>query len=238
MELHKALRHIINTEGPEIIKDIRLVNILDDFKAYEDIPASKYILRAIMVDGYANKLLEIGKWDNSTILLTNKFASTTGFIIENVNLIFQSLAYGLGWINNITNAEISLIPHQSKLPYQKRQTILTKWNDKMSEDEKEQYILNLIDFDHSRERELNVFVENLSISVDYNNDILLSFELVRKVKGASASLHYAIYDLKNRINYTSTLGTLLSDSVNHKPFQTRIYGLSADQISKIRLFWD
>lgn len=33
MELHKALRHIIQTEGQDILKEIRLVNILDDFKA-------------------------------------------------------------------------------------------------------------------------------------------------------------------------------------------------------------
>ena len=77
MELHKALRHIIETEGQDIIKEIRLVNILDDFNAYQDIPASKYILRAIIADGYSSKLLQIGKWDNFAKALSTKFHSLT-----------------------------------------------------------------------------------------------------------------------------------------------------------------
>ena len=101
MELHKALQHIIQTEGQDIIKEIRLVNILDDFNAYQDIPASKYILRAIIAEGYTNKLLALDKWDNNAVMLSQKFSTITGFIPESVSIIFQSLAYGLGWKNSI-----------------------------------------------------------------------------------------------------------------------------------------
>lgn len=99
MELHKALRNIIQTDGPEILKEVRLVNILDDFNAYQDIPASKYILRSIIAEGYTSKLLALGKWDNNAVMLSQKFSSMTGFIPESVFVIFQSIAYGLGWIN-------------------------------------------------------------------------------------------------------------------------------------------
>lgn len=40
MELHQALKHIIKTEGADIITDLRLVNILNDFNAYKDIPTA------------------------------------------------------------------------------------------------------------------------------------------------------------------------------------------------------
>lgn len=104
MELHKALKQIIDTQGPEIIQDLRLVNLLDDFKAYEEIPSSKYILRAIITDGYSQKLLELGSWNNQSVAIVNKFASLTGFIPKNVNIIFHSLAYALGWKDEIDNS--------------------------------------------------------------------------------------------------------------------------------------
>lgn len=103
MELYKALKNIIQTEGPEIVKDLRLINILNDFNAYNDIPASKYILRAIIADGYSSKLLSMNIWDNQTEGLIHKFITTTGFVPNSAYLIFQSIAYGLGIINSVSN---------------------------------------------------------------------------------------------------------------------------------------
>lgn len=101
MELHQALRNIIEKEGTEIIKDIKVINFLDDYNAFDNLPALKYILKSIIVEGYSIKLLTIGKWDNQAISLVNKFAATTGFIPEFIDILFQSLAYGLGWIKEI-----------------------------------------------------------------------------------------------------------------------------------------
>lgn len=103
MELHNALRAVIQSEGDAIITDIRLVNILDDFKAYSEMPAAKYILRAIIADGVAQKLLHIGNWNNDAINLASSFASITGFIPEMVETLFKSLAFGLSWIDDEDN---------------------------------------------------------------------------------------------------------------------------------------
>ena len=46
MDLHLALKNIIQTEGENIIKDTKIIHILNDFNAFQNIPASKYILRA------------------------------------------------------------------------------------------------------------------------------------------------------------------------------------------------
>lgn len=106
MELHKALKHIVDTEGSEIIKDLRLVNILDDFKAFEQFPAFKYILRSIIAEGYSQKLNEIGKWDNRSIALVNNYIQHTGFIQDYVCFIFKSLALGLGWESITLNKDL------------------------------------------------------------------------------------------------------------------------------------
>lgn len=107
MELHQALKHIIKAEGQDIVTDLRLVNILNDLNAYQDIQGSKYILRAIIADGFAQKLLHIGSWNNDAINLASRFASNTGFMPESVEVLFKSLAFGLGWVNQLpktTNA--------------------------------------------------------------------------------------------------------------------------------------
>ncbi len=102
LDLHVALRNIIDIEGVDIINESRIINILSDCKTFDAMPASKYILRAIIADGYTKRLLSFGKWDVNAMTLCNHFATCTGFQEEYVNLIFQSLAYGLGYLNSIT----------------------------------------------------------------------------------------------------------------------------------------
>lgn len=111
MELHKALRHVIKAEGQDIIKELRLVNILDDFNAYTDLPAAKYILRAIISDGYMDKYLSIGRLNNQMEMLSQKISNNTGFNHETVILIFTYIAYGLGWIEEVTNPSTRLKEH-------------------------------------------------------------------------------------------------------------------------------
>lgn len=116
MELHLALRNIIKTDGPSIITEGRLVNILCDFQAFDAIPASKYVMRAIIDDGYSKKLLQSAKWDMNAQQLSGQFASSTGFQPDIVWTIFQSLAYGLGWKNSIEKYSVqkpAMSPRQS-----------------------------------------------------------------------------------------------------------------------------
>lgn len=241
MELHKALRNIIKTDGPEILRDIRLVNILDDFNAYQDIPASKYILRAIIVDGFSSKLMAIGKWDNTAEALAIKFANITGFIPESVSLIFQAIAFGLGWIKEFTpvsTANPNTTSSQGNTTNPNIQNNPKGWRKGMSEDELERFVFSLIDFDHSREKVLKVHWENASIEVDSDKHLSFSFELVRDAKKAYGYLRYAVYDLRNKIKGTGTLGYLFDDDINHKPVVGYINELTINKIGKIRLFWD
>lgn len=155
MELHKALRSIIKTDGPEILRNIRLVNILDDFNAYNDIPASKYILRAIISDGYADNLLHLGKWDNQAQAIINKFCVTTGFKEEAVWNIFQSVAFGLEWI-------LIYNPIQSKISnntnYVAPKVIPNSDFSCMTRAQQESYITGLIEVDGNIESKLGITI--------------------------------------------------------------------------------
>lgn len=116
MELHQALRNIVKTDGPSIITESKLINILSDFQAFDSLPASKYVTRAIIDDGYSKRLLACKKWDSSAQQVSHQFALNTGFQLDLVNKIFQSLAYGLGWLNSIdnsiTNQSAPIVPTQ------------------------------------------------------------------------------------------------------------------------------
>lgn len=237
MELHKALRNIIQTDGPEVLKEVRLVNILDDFNAYQDIPASKYILRAIISDGFTSKLLILGKWNIEAEKLAGKFAALTGFIPVSVFKIFLCIAYGLGWADEDTiqsskTALNNVSPNQPPLSPR----VHSSWNKNMTEDEKEQFLLSIVDFDHSREQELNIYVENLSISIDEEEHPIFSFEYVRTSKDAYGRLNYAVYDLRKKLKESSCFYTFFPEDINHKPVVETLYRVKVSDISKIRLF--
>lgn len=119
MELHQALKHIIKAEGQDIVTDLRIINILNDLNAYQDIQGSKYILRAIIDDGFAVRFRQIGSLNSQAQSMIKKFADITGFNEYSVTRIFHSLAYGLGWINTMPktpNPNPNPIPNPSPMP--------------------------------------------------------------------------------------------------------------------------
>ena len=111
MELHQALKHIIRCEGQDIVTDLRIINILNDLNAYQDIQGSKYILRAIFDDGFASRFYQTGSLNKQANDLIRRFTTTTGFNEESVLKIFHSLAFGLGWIS-----QMPITPSQKPVP--------------------------------------------------------------------------------------------------------------------------
>lgn len=248
MELHNALRNIVQTDGKEILKDVRLVNILDDFNAYQDIPASKYILRAIIADGYTGKLLMIGKWDIRAETLVQKFSTITGFIPELVSLIFQSIAFGLGWINSINventeNNQNQQKPSQVGESKHSRKQIPTGWRNDMTEDEKEEYLFSILEYDDSNEQQFHVKLENLSFELGEDDawiEIHCEFNRIGRIPINSYTnlyLYYALYDLKGRMRDSGMFNYMSNQEPNPKPVSEIWYKPKASQLSKIRLFW-
>ena len=184
MELYKALRKIIQTEGQDILNEPRLVNILDDFNAYQDIPGSKYIVRAINTDGYTAKLLSIGKWNADAEQLANKFAMITGFVPESVSVICHSIAYGLGWINAI------------QLHSKNSNNTTQSTSNKIS---KEEELLNKIEINTSGQNGRKVIAKNFSCRINSVTSFTLFCEFHKSHPKKDGTMHYALYDFKGRI---------------------------------------
>lgn len=55
MELHKAIKEIVGSKGPDMIKDPQIINYLLDYQAFKEKPATKLILRDVINAEYAEK---------------------------------------------------------------------------------------------------------------------------------------------------------------------------------------
>ena len=96
MKLKYALKSIVEEEGKEILKETRVVNILSDYKSFDEVPASKIILKMLIDDGYTNQLLESDDFASKAEFLSNYFISALGFQADYVYYVFNSISYALG----------------------------------------------------------------------------------------------------------------------------------------------
>lgn len=105
MELYNALKNILSLQGAEILKDSRLVNILSDFKAYEEFAAAKFVIKSLISEGLMTKFILEGqsKNDYETVIATNKqnLVDNYGFMEGLSEYVLRSIAYALGWIDDI-----------------------------------------------------------------------------------------------------------------------------------------
>ena len=60
MKLQDALKKIIREFGMRVLREKRLVFLLSDYKAFDDYPAVKQIMKSIAEDGYGKELCRLG----------------------------------------------------------------------------------------------------------------------------------------------------------------------------------
>ncbi len=96
--LHESLRMLVNTYGHEIYKNDKLINYLNDYCQFYP-PALYHIMKTLISDGYASKILEAANNANWTLLIQQyigKVQKSYGYQSIYVNYCFQSLAFGIG----------------------------------------------------------------------------------------------------------------------------------------------
>lgn len=105
MELHKALRQIIKTEGADIIADLRLVNILDDLKVFSDQKHLKNILRILIQDGKIVLGNSKKTWNENLDRQIIKVTDEYGWSMEIVAYVFKCITYGLFYTTKVPTLE-------------------------------------------------------------------------------------------------------------------------------------
>lgn len=103
MKLCDAIKKAIDDFGTDVIKDTRLANILSDYCAFTDIPATKQVIKTLLDDGIGiqlKRIVDSGKpWENELQALLNKSNEKHGFRNELIEYVFLCFAYALGWID-------------------------------------------------------------------------------------------------------------------------------------------
>lgn len=136
--LHIAMRDAIEQFGFEVLTESRLVNILLDYGAYSDVPASKTIIQAIVSGGYSQKILDLGKqkrsffssifnsdetinkpdgdeWRNKLESYAAMISKRNGFQRSLVDYVVECLVYGLDWIDYVPKLPQSQAASQTQV---------------------------------------------------------------------------------------------------------------------------
>lgn len=98
--LPQAIKIIVGLYGQDVVKDVRMVNIMGDVVTLEDNLAVKTILRDVLKLGYGGKVLAInGIKDDYNIKIkayTKEISDLYGYKETIVQYVLFSLAYGIG----------------------------------------------------------------------------------------------------------------------------------------------
>lgn len=201
LKLNEAIKYIIDQDGEEAILNPKIVNILSDLHAFNERPSAKYVLRAIISEGYSRKLLSIGRWNVKAQRLESIFVNATGFQSDLVDFIFQSVAYGLGWKSTIDFSE----NNQSKttLNQSRQNGKIQKPTGKFNAEKWEDYLESLIEWKIDFKKRLGADC-NISITVDTDKHFRVFADLEGKSDN-SVAIYVAIYDDKGKMRVSRML---------------------------------
>ena len=110
MELHKAIKEIVASKGPDMICNLQIINYLLDYQAFKEKPATKLILRDVINAGYGESILALQNvqgWQIKLQQLQHDFIVSCGYKEDLVAYVFLSIAYGLGLQVDTVNQEES-----------------------------------------------------------------------------------------------------------------------------------
>ena len=114
MIIHIIIRSIIEKHGKSIIGGRQLLNILNDYSAFKyEVPALRNTL-GIILDAYGIKILNAQESNLPGEVTLNQykhdFCESYGMKEDIAKYVFDSLGYGIGWINyiksNVINKEV------------------------------------------------------------------------------------------------------------------------------------
>lgn len=190
MELYTVLRNLISVDGQDIIKDVRVINILNDYNVFQNNAGIKYMLKAFIEDGYINQLLTFGRLDNSISVLSNKIATNTGFTTSMIDYIIYSIVYGLGWSNDRPSIQFS-----QQTNGQKKQTSqIPNSFERKTKKEQELFLGNLIYIEPYLESKYGLIVK-ANTSISYST-LYINVEASGRLEQEDLSMFVAIYDKK------------------------------------------
>ena len=213
MELHEAIKTIVDTFGKDIIDEKRFLNAIADYYSFRDNPAGKMVLTAMVNGGYLNRFLGNPSESELTIIISqieNEVYNNYGFRREVVDNILNSIIRGL-------NLTIPIAPRNDKTSTHAKETP-TIHTQIASKDlsYSENYIMSLYpilfeNVPHHAHMDFDIFQKKLQMDSDE------AFQLFKFLKGMGVYIYNVNsddYDMK--VDSEDTLRKLYRDYIIQK----------------------
>lgn len=105
-KLNIAIADVLKQFGIETIALEKMANLLLDYRAFEEYPSTKPILRDILKKGYGAKLLELYQANKENMVtdamaLVEEYSADTEYKKDHVQYVFDCLLFGLGVIKQV-----------------------------------------------------------------------------------------------------------------------------------------
>jgi hypothetical protein len=94
MDLEKAIIDAVEQFGPDIVGEVKLVNILSDFNAYVEHPACKRILREVISSGISMKIQTLSSTDLAKVYISqvvHDMSKSHGFQEDLIEYVLYSI---------------------------------------------------------------------------------------------------------------------------------------------------
>lgn len=96
-----AIRIVVQKWGVDYLKNRFLLNILNDYQVFKDIPAAKHILQNMQANGYIDKIIAISNWELESKNMVKQYVNEFGAKEEIVLYLVQCIGYGLNFISGV-----------------------------------------------------------------------------------------------------------------------------------------
>lgn len=109
-KLHIVIRDVVTTNGTDILISPQFVNILSDYMAFEQYPATKVVMKDVVTGGYIAKIKNHKSTHQPNTIefakkLTEEFYKAKQYKLDIVEYVFDSVLYGLQLIQTIQEPE-------------------------------------------------------------------------------------------------------------------------------------
>ena len=106
MKLHEALRRAVREAGVSVLKDRKLLFLLSDYRAFDEYPAMRQVMKAVADGGYGKELYRLSWGGSAEYLryaasLRKTLAAEKGFREEFADYAVNSVSFALGFVSAV-----------------------------------------------------------------------------------------------------------------------------------------
>ena len=105
-KLNIAIQTILKQYGVDFMATVKLANVLLDYRAFEEYPSTKPILRDVLNKGYGQKILDIYKANptnihNELLPIIDEYCTDNSYKKDHIIYVFDCLLFALGCLDSI-----------------------------------------------------------------------------------------------------------------------------------------